>query len=243
MKTRLISRLALTAILSLILTNSHAALVARYLGGASEINAYYDTESNITWLKNTLMGAGELDLFNLENVNDNGSMRVAAAWSYLTRLNTANYLGFNDWRMPNANLTDSTCQYTGFSGLSFGRYCDQNEMIRLFENNASARSLFDFHGADRSDYWTANFGSLGLYYNWTAYGYNVAARTDVAGDDGSLTSQTYGVFSNFYTSDYSNLWVVRTGDIATSSVPEPATAALLMFGLVAFGWQARRRRN
>ena len=83
---------------------THAALESRLSG-----QAYYDTVLDITWLANAklvLTNQFGLSLSTLEiddtpnTVGSTGLITWTNANAWIGGMNTANYLGFNNWRLP-----------------------------------------------------------------------------------------------------------------------------------------------
>lgn len=77
--------------------SADAALLSR-VGG----QAYYDDVLDITWLAdaNYAMTSG---------YDSDGLMTWDEAQSWIGTLNTANYLGVNDWRLPATAQPDASC--------------------------------------------------------------------------------------------------------------------------------------
>jgi hypothetical protein len=86
-------------------STASAALVSE-LGG----EVVYDTDYNITWLANANLAAS--NTFGVSGINADGTMNWDTAQSWITAMNTANYLGLNDWRLPTAINKDGSgpCQ-------------------------------------------------------------------------------------------------------------------------------------
>src|ERR1700693_2381010 len=91
-------------------TGANAALTSALSG-----QVVNDTDLNITWL-------ADANYAKTNGYDTDGLMTWADAQSWITSLNTANYLGFNDWRLP---TTSVTC---------FGYNCTGSEMGHLFYN-------------------------------------------------------------------------------------------------------------
>jgi len=103
---RLISSL-LSAIALFSAVNANAALIASVDG-----LTVYDTDLNITWLSNANLAAtntfglsygvnyGTYSNSDTTVINSDGTMTAAGAIKWITALNAANYLGYNDWRLP-----------------------------------------------------------------------------------------------------------------------------------------------
>ena len=73
--------------------SANAALLSR-AGG----QAYYDDVLDITWLTNANLA--DTNDFGVTGINANGTMTWTKANEWIGAMNTANYLGTNDWRLP-----------------------------------------------------------------------------------------------------------------------------------------------
>jgi hypothetical protein len=125
MNTRhtLIASMMLTA--SLVSATAHAALESR-LGG----QAVYDTDLNITWLANANLAA--TNTFGVSGISPAGWMNWDTAQSWIGAMNAANYLGYNDWRLPTTLQPDASCAFQYSDGSSGGIGCTGSEMGHLF---------------------------------------------------------------------------------------------------------------
>lgn len=122
--------------------NSHAALTDT---GGGLVN---DSSLNLAWMKDGNLFKTLCD----NNINDpillsynaltpvrdataacveKGRLNWDDAEKFITALNTHNYLGFNDWRQPNAVQPDATCE-TQTDGQGFGFNCQGGELNQLF---------------------------------------------------------------------------------------------------------------
>ena len=100
-------------------------------------------------------GLGVLDsVANLEwtaNMNLGGLMSWASANTWIATLNTSNYAGHNDWRLPTLNPSDTSCSDNfnpgyGFSQQYYGYDCTGGELSNLFVTdlgNKSGESVLD----------------------------------------------------------------------------------------------------
>jgi hypothetical protein len=84
---------------------AHAELLGRLPGtpGGDDYQAYYDTELDITWLGDANLA--QSNTFGVEPINgmgtvNPGAMGFAAATAYVAAVNSADYLGFSTWRLP-----------------------------------------------------------------------------------------------------------------------------------------------
>ena len=101
----------------------------------------YDSAHNITWLANADLPA--LNRFGLPLcngsqigqqicVNASGSMNYSAAAAWVAAMNTANYLGHNDWQLPTTPVMDKSCGKVGPTGGSFGFGCTAGALDSLY---------------------------------------------------------------------------------------------------------------
>ncbi len=74
-------------------TTANANLVSA-LGG----QVVNDTDLNITWLANANLA--DTQNFGVSGIDANGRMTWYTAQIWIGAMNTANYLGYNDWRLP-----------------------------------------------------------------------------------------------------------------------------------------------
>ncbi len=62
----------------------------------------------------------------------NGTLNWFEAEVWIALLNTANYLGHDDWRQPSTIQPDLTCESTFASGKNGGCNCRGSELGNLF---------------------------------------------------------------------------------------------------------------
>ena len=208
----LLTAAALSAGLFLATSNANANLIDQ---GAT----VYDTGLGISWLKNANLAPS--NTFGVRGINPTGFMNWYTAQSWIGAMNSADYLGYSNWRLP----TSDTC--SGFN-------CTGSEMGHLFYNElggAAGSSIAATHNANYSlfsniqtnDYWSGteyapNNGPAGPAWNFDFHvGYQLAV----------------------YKTHYFYAWAVRPGDVA--AVPEPAGWALFGIGLLGLIGVARRR--
>jgi hypothetical protein len=192
-------------------------------------------------------GLGVLDSgTNLEwtaNMNLGGLMSWAAANTWIATLNTSNYAGHNDWRLPTLNPSDTSCSDNfnpggGFSQQYLGFHCTGGELSNLFVtdlgNNAREPVLNQAGDTAEQIANLALFSNVQSYYYWSGTEYAPSPF-----DAWSFTT-SYGIQS--LDAKYNGLYAVavRPGDVA-ASVPEPQTLALALLALGATV-VARRRR-
>lgn len=220
-------------------TGANAALESA-LGG----QVVNDTDLNLTWLANANLaatetfGVGGIILNMVSNQRwMNGWMKWNTAQSWIGAMNTANYLGYNDWRLPTTLQPDASCssQYQGSSGYN----CTGSEMGHLFYNElggVAGSSIRTTHNADFALFnnvqTSNNYG--GSFY-WSGTEFAPATSNEWYFNMYQGNQSTYGKSSYMYA------WAVRPGQV--SAVPEPETYAMLSAGLGLIGFMARRRKD
>jgi hypothetical protein len=169
-------------------------------------------------------------------------MTWTAAQTWIGTLNTANYLGVNDWRLPTVTDTGTSgCNYA-YTGTDCGYNVDlsSGEMAHLFYSTLGNTGYFNTSGAATGcagapNYCLTNTGPFlnlqpNYYWSGTEYAPSTSRAWDFYFDAGGQyhVSKT----SEFYA------WAVRPGDIAP--VPVPGAAWLLGGALTLLGAVRRR---
>ncbi len=221
---------------------ANAALLSRSGG-----QAYYDTVLDITWV-------ADANLAKTSGYDADGNMTWSAAQTWIGTLNTANYLGTNDWRLPTVEpLNGSTFNYSVSANGSTDSGYNQSEqgtayaggtgseMAHLFyntlDNKGYCNPLLSTAGCTPQAGWGLSnvgpFSNLQPYLYWSGTEY--APATSNAWDfNFNRGNQGHGGKS-----DGLYAWAVRPGDIA--AVPGPGTVWLLGSGLILLGRSVRRR--
>ena len=203
---------------------AQAALVDR--GGM-----IYDTTRNITWLAD--MNYAGTSGHTGTGVNANGTMTwdAAVAWA-----NNLVYGGYDDWRLPTLNPSDTSC--TGGFGVGIGYNCTGGELSGLFVTdlgNKANESVLNQVG-DTAE----QIANLALFSNvqfngyWSGTEYAPLPSAALLFDTGVGGQGVVRKIHPFYAV------AVRPGDVV-ARVPEPQTLALALLALGATV-VARRRR-
>jgi Protein of unknown function (DUF1566) len=240
-------RNALTALtLSVAACSSQAALVDR--GGGM----IYDTTMNITWLADmnyavtsgyAAGGTAPDSVVGSNAIWTDGRMGWAAANQWANNLV---FGGYDDWRLPTVNLSDTSCSNTstpaGFPTQYYGYNCAGGELSQLFTlymGEKMGESVLDQTGDTAEQIANqALFSNLKSSGYWTSQEYapdrNLAWRFGTQGGLQLESNKSLPLYAV----------AVRAGDVpSTLAVPEPQTLALVMTALgAALLCRGRRRR-
>lgn len=214
---------SVTLAASLVSGAAHADLQGRDLdGNIATVEAYYDTDLNITWLA----AAAGIDM------NRSMSWADANTWAAnLSIVDNFNHLTYDNWRLPTTLQPDASC--SGQSWTSFGYGCTGSEMGHLFYSElggTAGQSILTSMDTD-----LAKFSNLrgGLYWSGSENVDNPIYADAWGFDFYDGHQDAYGQIYTFYA------LAVSPGDVA--AVPEAQTYALMLAGLGLIGWRARRR--
>jgi hypothetical protein len=132
--------LAVGLLLSLSAATAQATLFDRGNG------LIYDSDQNITWLKNANQGAG--------SSFDNGGSATDGLMTWQNAINWADslvYQGYSDWRLPTTTDTGASGCDFAFSGTDCGYNVDPStsELAYMFFTNLGNLSAFDTAGTFR----------------------------------------------------------------------------------------------
>ncbi|MGA9165548.1 MAG: PEP-CTERM sorting domain-containing protein [Thiobacillus sp.] len=212
--------------------------------------AVYDTDLNITWLANANLAA--TNTFGVSGINPTGYMTRATAQSWIEAMNTANYLGYNNWMLPTTLQPDASCGIQ-VAGVSTGYGCTGSEMGHLFYS--------ELGGVAGSSITTTHNTSYSLFHNVRVDGYWSSTMYSIVSLYGSCVDCAwyFGMDSGNQNWAYGTIglsaWAVLPGDVALACtdptctavpitpVPEPEAFGLMLSGLALVGWAARRRTS
>jgi len=156
---------------------ANATLVSR-LGG----QAAYDIDLDITWITDVNLASSQT--FGIAEgtagiINPGGNMSWDTAHQWIAAMNTANYLGFSDWRLPTTLVPDSTC--VGSTTTASGSGCTGSEMGHLFYD--------ELGGTAGTSILTSSDPDVSLFSNITTTGGQHWSGTE----DSSSTAWAFGI--------------------------------------------------
>jgi hypothetical protein len=249
----LLMRTLLALLLVLAAFPTQAALLGRLpvTPGGTDYRAYYDTTLEITWLGNANLAATET--FGVSGIFPGGYIYWDTANSWVAAMNAANYLGFNQWRLPTvapingvafanyfSNNATTDFGYADSSGWTDSAASPVSELGHMYYVNLQNRGICTPNDAQpgscvQQPGWDiVNAGPLqnlqiALYWS-SLKPPNPAVRTSFNFYQGIQVGSSFG--------DIGFAWAVRDGDVAV--VPIPAAAWLLGSALGLLGWMRRR---
>jgi hypothetical protein len=223
--------------------NWQTTLQNRDLNGDGVTDAFYDTQLNITWLRNAnTVGDRAIGLYGLPT----GLMNWDTANTWATNLNVS---GITGWRLPTTNDTGAPGCDFAYSGTDCGYDVQtstgnavNNELAHLYYVTlgnlacVNAAGTSGVAGCGLTN--TANFQNFEQYAYWSGTEY--APITRAAWDFG--TNKDDGNAGNqYFNRKVNELYAVavRSGDVG--AVPVPTTAALVLLALGAMA-VARRKQ-
>ncbi|MFA7606514.1 MAG: VPLPA-CTERM sorting domain-containing protein [Rhodocyclaceae bacterium] len=218
-------------------------------GNTSTIEAYYDTDLNITWL-------ADANYSQTTGDDTDGYMLWAPAITWAAGLNIN---GISGWRLPDTNPVDGVAynwsvSYDGSSDISYNisapgtMYAGSigSEMAHLFYITLGNLSYCDPEFATTTNCsggqtgWglsnTANFSNLTPDLYWSGTPYDNSQSTGMAFDFNNGRQQVNASFST-------RAWAVHSGDVGEAIVPVPAAAWLFGSGLLGLVGIGRRRKT
>ncbi len=205
----------------------------------------YDSGDDITWLQDANLPA--TNNFGVAGVNPDGSLQnwsVAAA--LIDAMNTANYLGHSDWRLPTkTDIGQPGCQQvTGTGADDCGWNSKTGELADLYYNemngtpDVSTSNTVQASSFNPGPFQNVQTGSTAAYWYGTSYASNGQAAWvfDFTGGLQFAYDKTTGGYS---------FWAVLPGNATgtPAAVPEPEAWLMMLAGLGMVGSAVARRRR
>ena len=226
--------------LSALTLSANAALYDRGNG------LIYDDVLDITWLQ-------DANYSQTSNYDSDGKMIWAAAKAWAAGLS---YSGYEDWRLPSANLINSAHPCVTDEPVPNANSCDRgfnntrSELGHMYYNNLANLAPLDSngnpqsaYGITNSDFIDAGSGSnlsiLNFKPNFYWLDEEYALDTDKAW--GFLTS--YGYQQGYMENESFLGWAVRAGDVTAPVVPVPEAIWLFSTALLSLVGTKRRYRS
>lgn len=213
--------------------SANAALLSRFDG-----LAYYDTESNLTWLADANFAftsgyaaqhANGDPHSSPANIQASGAMGWEAAMAWVAGLEVAGIAG---WRLPTTLQPDPSCSQQSPVHGSYYNNCTGSEMGNMFYNVLGGVAGYDIGTTHNDNYYL--FSNVGLT-SWSSTERDTSAWSFAMGNGNQRTF-------NKSVSNYA--WAVHDGDVsALAPVPLPAAAWLFSGGLLGLVGAASRKRK
>ncbi len=230
---------ATCACLAIVSFNADAALVGRLAAtpGSTDYQAYYDTDTNLTWLADVNAAAGSAyDTFE----PGSGKLNWSDANSWAAQLNVG---GITDWRLPDTvDVGNDGETFTNiYQGVDYGyNITTHSELSYMFFVTLGNSASRDISGAATTcgDTFsclinTGPFSNLTSPVYWSATAY-AAYSPGAWSFDAFSGFQGWGQKTIAFTA-----WAVHSGDV--SAVPVPAAVWLFGFGLIGLLGLTRRK--
>ena len=226
------------------------------------VEAWYNATLNITWLANANLAASnsfglnygaDLGTYTGDSsgyhgyIYSNGTMNLPGAMLWIDAMNTANYLGYNGWRLPTVNdvNNDGATYTTIYQGVDYGYNIDtaNGEMAHMFYDTLGNTAYYNTSGVATGcaapNYCLTNTGDFinlqsSNYWSATEYAPNTDSAWDFGFDGGYQLALLKS--NGFYR------WAVHSGDVGAAIVPLPAAVWLFGGGLLGLIGVGRRRR-
>lgn len=202
-----------------IAASANAALVSR-LGG----QAAYDSVLGITWLTDA----------GLSGVNNWDNQLV-----WVSSLNTANYLGYNDWRLASMSVSKN-----GGTGTTTS-VVDCSSKVASCQDNELGYMFYKTLGGNPGDDLTGNQTVGGVTLTniqseyWSGTEFDTSRAWKFNFQDGSQSSDIKDGGKAISGTSHAWAWAVRSGDV--SAVPVPGAVWLFGSGLMGLLGLMRRK--
>ncbi len=198
--------------------------------GTYGVNDFVDnTDSTITDNATGLMWAQ-----NDSGSDAPGGLNWGEALAYVTAQNAANYLGYNDWRLPNVKELQSLVDYSRSPDTTDSAAIDPLFNTTPIINEAGETDYSFYWSSTTHSNWTNNPGSAGAYVSFgRAMGYMNSAWNDVHGAGAQRSDPKSGDSADYPEGNgpqgdairiYNTVRLVRGGNITVTPAEELVTS-------------------
>jgi hypothetical protein len=199
----------------------------------------YDTDLSVAWLKDANLAATQT--FGVAGINAVGNMSWDTAHTWVAAMNAANYLGYNDWRLPLIVDTGTPgCNYS-YNATDCGYNVDTatSEMAHLFYDELHNISPFFTNGSPNPA-WVLLGANTSPFVNMIQLTDGYWSSTESAVDPSRAWRVNFGDgYQTTFRKDDPDIHVIVLRDVA--AIPEPSALSLLGFGLQGAGALRRRK--
>mgnify|MGYP002713086005 CR=1 FL=1 len=225
-------------------STSHASLID---GGNGLV---YDTVLDITWLTDANLALS--NTFGVTGMDVDGYMTWDTGMDWISAMNTANYMGYSDWRMPTVTPVNGVnfqyiVSYDASTDKGFNNDTTANELSHLFYSTlGNTGQCSEASTPETGCIYNTGFGlsNTGPFENMSSFRY----WTNVTREDASWRAFDFsmggGQTGTGAKDGAKQVWAVLDGDVAgLMPVPVPAAAWLFGSGLIGLLTIARRSSN
>jgi hypothetical protein len=226
--------IVITVVIHIIELSAHAAgvsgqgtweatLQSRDLDGNGTVDAFYDTNLNITWLANA-------------NANGFKTWTVANNWA-----NNLLVGSIGNWRLPSMTDSGAVANWSnGDTNAGWNVLTSSSEMASLYYDTLGNKAFRDTNGDIQSGPGltnTGNFQNMQANYYWSGSSEFL--------DNSNAWVNNFDEGNQNAVNKYFNSYAiaVHDGDVMVSNVPEPETYYILLAGLGLVGFITRHRRK
>lgn len=224
-----------------LMSTAHAALIGRLPAtpGGTDYQAYYDDVLDVTWL-------ADANYAQTSGYGVYGLMTWDQSMTWVGTLNTANHLGFNDWRLPTMIDTGTSgCNYSTTGGTDCGYNVQTgsaattvySEMASLWTDTLGNLPYYGTSGNPAQAGW--GLTNTGPFSNLQSFGYWSGVEYAPSTSDAWFFNTSSGLQNFNFKGDSLYGWAVRSGDV--SAVPVPAAVWLFGSGLIGLLGVAKRK--
>jgi hypothetical protein len=211
---------------------AHAALQGRSLdSNLATVEAYYDTDLNITWLADANYAQTSEKGYAWKTMGKMSWLNAHLFARDLRFFDDVNLITYDNWRLPTATHHNGDWACTGIN-------CTDSEMGYLFYVELGGEAFKSIHTTHNANYnLFSNIQPSDMPY-WLDVGdetYNKAAYFNMR------SGQQDG---NYIQDNLFYAWAVSDGDVGiATAVPEASTYAMMLAGLALVGVATRRQRT